>query len=250
MTPKPAARRDVIPVPALSRSRQDYLKALYALAPGGDSVSTSSLARQLAVSAPSVTNMLARLARERLVSHTPRGGARLTAEGRRQAIGMVRRHRIIESFLVQVLGLDWSEVHEDAEVLEHHISERVLAAMDRLAGHPDEDPHGHPIPDAQGRMPRRDLTALSHVAAGAQATVREIRDADAERLAHWKRVGLVPGAVVRVRAVRALEDVFEIEVKGRRLVTGSEGLDGVLVETGTARPARRRRAATPREGHA
>ena len=250
MTPRPGARREVIPMPALSRSRQDYLKELYALAPGGESVSTSSLARRLAVSPPSVTNMLARLAREKLVSHTPRGGARLTAEGRRQAIAMVQRHRIIESFLVQVLGLDWAEVHEDAEVLEHHISERVLAAMDRLAGHPHEDPHGHPIPDAQGRIARRDLTALSRVEAGAQATVREIRDADAERLAHWKRVGLVPGAVVRVHAVRALEDVFDIEVKGRRLITGSEGLDGVMVETGGRRPARRRRAAVPREGHA
>jgi len=223
------------PVQSLSRSRQDYLKALYALAPAGESVTTSQIARRLGVSAPSVTNMLTRLTEERLVSHTPRGGARLTAEGRRQAIGMVRRHRIIECFLVQVLGLDWSEVHEDAEVLEHHISDRVLAAMDRLAGHPSEDPHGHPIPDAHGRMPRRDLMPLSRVAPGARAVVREIRDADPARLSHWKRVGLVPGAHVRVRAVRALEDVFEVEVEGRRLVTGSEGLDGVLVEAKEAK---------------
>lgn len=223
------------PVLSLSRSRQDYLKALYSLAPAGESVATSQLARQLRVSAPSVTNMLTRLAEERLVSHTPRGGARLTAEGRRQAIGMVRRHRIIECFLVQVLGLDWSEVHDDAEVLEHHISERVLAAMDRLAGHPSEDPHGHPIPDAQGRMPRRELMPLSQVGEGARAVVREIRDADPARLSHWKKVGLVPGAAVRVRTVRPLEDVFELEIGDRRLVTGSEGLDGILVEAKAAK---------------
>jgi DtxR family Mn-dependent transcriptional regulator len=229
--------------PTLTRSRQDYLKALYALAPEGAAVATSQLARRLGVSAPSVTNMLARLAGERLVSHTPRGGARLTETGRRQAIGMVRRHRIIECFLVEVLGLDWSEVHADAEVLEHHISERVLAAMDRLAGHPEEDPHGHPIPDARGRMPRRRLVPITRMGSGERAVVREIRDSNPAHLAHWKRVGLVPGAAVRVHDVRLLEDVIEVDVDGRRHVTGSEGLDGILVETGTASVGRRPRAA-------
>ena len=137
---------------ALTRSKQDYLKALFALAPEGEVVGTSRLAARLKVSAPSVTNMLARLARERLVAHTPRAGARLTPRGRREALGMVRRHRIIETFLVIVLGLEGSEVHADAEILEHHVSDRVLAAIDRLAGHPVHDPHGRPIPDARGRM--------------------------------------------------------------------------------------------------
>lgn len=215
---------------ALTRSRQDYLKALYALGPEGQTVATSRLAAHLAVSPPSVTNMLGCLAAERLVSHTPRGGARLTALGRRQALAMVRRHRILETFLVRVLGLDWSEVHQDAEVLEHHISDRVLAAIDRLVGHPHEDPHGHPIPDAHGRVRRRMLTPLATVERGGQAVVREIRDADGPRMTHWKDVGLVPGAEVRVREVRPLDDVYEIDVAGRRLITGSEGLDGVLVE--------------------
>jgi DtxR family Mn-dependent transcriptional regulator len=214
----------------LSRSRQDYLKALYALAPEGESVPTSHLARRLGVSAPSVTAMLGRLTAERLVSHTPRAGARLTASGRRAALEMVRRHRILETFLVRVLGLDWAEVHEDAEVLEHHISDRVLEAIDRLTGHPSEDPHGHPIPDAHGRLAQRALTPLAELPSGATATVRELRDADPPRMARWKEVGLVPGAEVRVREVRALDDVFELDVAGRRLVTGSEGLDGVLVQ--------------------
>src|SRR5262247_101231 len=162
----------------LSRSQQDYLKALYALAPAGDPVPPSRLAAQLAVSAPSVTNMLARLADERLVSHSPRAGARLTARGRREALTMVRRHRILETFLVRVLGLDWSEVHEDAEVLEHHVSDRVLEALDRLVGHPEEDPHGHPIPDGSGHIRPRRLMPLSGLASGERAVVREIRDAD------------------------------------------------------------------------
>src|SRR5262245_66010252 len=118
----------------LTRSKQDYLKALYALAPEGEVVPTSRLAARLEVSAPSVTNMLGRLAAERLVAHTPRAGARLTAAGQRRALEVVRRHRILEAFLVKVLGLDWSEVHEDAEILEHHVSDRLLEAMDRAAG--------------------------------------------------------------------------------------------------------------------
>ena len=214
----------------LTRSRQDYLKALYALDIADRPVPTSRLAAQLGVSAPSVTNMLVHLAEERLVSHVPRAGARLTVRGRREALAMVRRHRILETFLVRVLGLDWSEVHEDAEVLEHHISLRVLEAIDRLIGHPHEDPHGHPIPDRTGRMRRRRLVPLAGLARGGRAVVREIRDADGRRMARWKATGLVPGARVRMRDVRALEDVFELEVAGRRVVTGSEGLEGILVE--------------------
>ena len=214
----------------LSGSRQDYLKALHALAPAGEVVPTSRLALRLGVSAPSVTNMLRRLAEEKLVLHKPRGGARLTARGRREAIQMVRRHRILETFLVRVLGLDWAEVHADAEVLEHHISDRVLEAIDRVAGRPDFDPHGHPIPDPRGRMRRRALLPLASLERGARAVVREIRDVDGPRMTRWRSAGLVPGAPVRMRDVRRLDDVFELEVGGARLVTGSEGLDGVMVE--------------------
>jgi len=194
-------------------------------------VITSRLAERLGVSAPSVTHMLGRLTGEGLVAHRPRAGARLTASGRRAAVEMVRRHRILETFLVRVLGLDWSEVHEDAEILEHHISDRVLDAIDRLTGHPAEDPHGHPIPDRHGRVARRALEPLAGLAIGARATVREIAEQDERRMTRWKEAGLVPGADVRVRDVRPLDDVFELEIEGRRLVTGSEGLEGVMVET-------------------
>lgn len=215
---------------SLSRSKQDYVKALYALEEAGEPVATSDLAAQLGVSAPSVTVMLRRLAAEKLVRHTPRAGARLTAAGRRQALDLVRRHRILETFLVEVLKLDWSEVHEDAEVLEHHTSDRVLEAIDRLIGHPSEDPHGHPIPDRQGRIAHRMLRPLAAVGAGQRATVREIRDTDTQRMMRWKETGLVPGANVRMRVVNAMDDIYEIDVGGRALTTGSEGLEGVMVE--------------------
>jgi DtxR family Mn-dependent transcriptional regulator len=214
----------------LTRSRQDYLKALFHLAPEGGAVSTSRLAGHLGVSPPSVTNMVARLATEGLVRHTPRGGARLTASGRRSALIMVRRHRILETFLVRVLGLDWSEVHEDAEILEHHVSERVLEAIDRLMERPVEDPHGHPIPDAEGRVAPRALIPLASLPVGARANVREIADTDGLRLARWKQVGLIPGASVRVRDIRTADGVVELEVAGRRHISGSAALEGVMVQ--------------------
>jgi len=222
--------------PALSRSRQDYLKALHDLG-GGGPVTVTAIARELGVSAPSVTNMLARLADERLVRLHRRGAAGLSAEGEREALRMVRRHRILETFLVNVLGLDWADVHEDAEVLEHHVSDRVLDAIDRLCGHPSEDPHGHPIPDRRGRIARRALVPLASLRAGERAVVREIRDRDVRRMARWKQAGLVPGAAVRMREVREADGVLEIEVAGAAFVSAGEGIDGVLVETA---PERRR----------
>jgi DtxR family transcriptional regulator, Mn-dependent transcriptional regulator len=217
-------------MPPLTRSKQDYLKALWALTPTGQPVPTSRLAAQLGVSAPSVTNMLGRLAAEDLVAHVPRAGARLTPRGRRAALGMVRRHRILETFLVEVLGLDWAEVHDDAEVLEHHVSDRVLEALDRVTGHPAEDPHGAPIPDARGHVTRRTLEPLATLPRGARAWVREVHESDGRRLARWKELGLVPGARVRVREVREAEGVIELEVGGRRVVTAGAAVEGVRVE--------------------
>ncbi|MGH7740520.1 MAG: metal-dependent transcriptional regulator [Candidatus Eiseniibacteriota bacterium] len=225
--PRRAPRKAVQP---LTRSRQDFLKALLDLASEGTPTPTSRLARRLGISAPSVTNMLGRLRAEGLVRHVPRGGAWLTARGTRSAIHVVRRHRLIETYLVRVLRLDWAAAHDEAEVLEHGVSDRVLAAIDRQMRHPREDPHGHPIPDARGRMARRRLVPLAALPAGGHGKVREIVDRDRGRMARWKQAGLVPGAGVLMRAVQSVDDLFVLEVEGRRMVTGSEGLDGVMIE--------------------
>jgi DtxR family transcriptional regulator, Mn-dependent transcriptional regulator len=219
----------------LTHSREDYLKALHALGTGAEPVSVGALARRLEVSPPSVTNMLARLAGERLVTNTPRGGARLTALGRRRALDTVRRHRLLETFLVRTLGLDWAEAHEDAEVLEHAVSDRVLEALAAHMGNPTEDPHGHPIPDRQGRLERRALVPLASLRAGERAVVREIRDRDVRRMARWKQTGLVPGAAVRMRDVREADGVFEIEVGDAAFVSAGEAVDGVLVQPARGR---------------
>lgn len=213
-----------------SRSRENYLKALLQL--GAEAaVPVTVLARHLRISAPSVTNMLARLADEKLVMLGPRGAARLSAAGEQAALQVLRRHRLLETFLVNVLDLDWSEVHDDAEELEHHVSERVLDALDRFMGHPTEDPHGHPIPDRQGRLARRTLAPLAALPAGSAAEVREVRGGDDRaRMARWKQSGLVPGARVRMVQANADDGVFTLEIAGRRLVSGREGLDGIMIE--------------------
>ncbi|MHC4817920.1 MAG: metal-dependent transcriptional regulator, partial [Planctomycetota bacterium] len=193
-------------------------------------VHTTELALHLGVSKPSVTAMVKRLAEAGWVDYSPRRGVRLTEEGRLATMQVVRRHRLLETFLVEVLGLDWSEVHAEAEVLEHHLSDRMVDAIDGVLGHPREDPHGHPIPDAAGRLRERALTPLGVLATGDRGTVREVRTDGAERLQRWKELGLVPGASIRMGERLELEDVMHLEIAGKAIVTGSEGVAGVFVE--------------------
>jgi DtxR family Mn-dependent transcriptional regulator len=211
-------------------AKEDYLKAIFTLGAGDRRVHTTELALHLGVRKPSVTAMVKRLAEAGWVDYSPRCGVRLTEDGRLATMQVVRRHRLLERFLVEVLDLDWSEVHAEAEVLEHHLSERMVDAIDGVLGHPREDPHGHPIPDALGRLRERTLTPLGTLGTGERGTVREVRTDGAERLQRWKELGLVPGASVRMGERLELEDVMHVEIGGETIVTGSEGVDGVYVE--------------------
>ena len=182
-----------------SSAREDYLKAIFHLGLEGTRATTSALAERLGVRDPSVSAMLKRLAADGLVHHIPRNGATLTDAGHRACLQVIRRHRLLETFLVEILGLDWSEVHDEAEVLEHHLSERIVDAMDHVLGHPGEDPHGRPIPDADGGLPVRDLLPLAEMREGERGTVREVRAEEAGRLQRWKQLGLVPGTRLHMR---------------------------------------------------
>ncbi len=213
----------------LSSSQQDYLKAIYFLA-GDDRATTTELADHLGVRRPSVTSMVQKLAEAGLVSYSPRRGVRLLKRGRVRAIQVIRRHRLLETFLVNVLGMDWSEVHDEAEVLEHHLSDRMVQAIDRLLGFPTEDPHGMPIPNAESELQERSLIPLAAMALGDRGVVRELRIEAAERLQRWKEVGLVPGAHVVMRQRQELEDVFHLDIDDKQLATGSEGVEGIFVE--------------------
>lgn len=210
---------------------QDYLKAIHRLGGAGGVVSPAEIATELKVKAPSVTGMLKRLGEAGWIDYSPGNGAKLTTAGRKEALHVIRRHRLIELFLTRVLGLDWSEVDFEAENLEHAISPRLEAAIAAHLGEPLEDPHGHPIPSVDGHLKQRDLKRLSEFRDGQRVAIREVQDDNPARLRHWQSLGLVPGAIVQVVSYQPLDDIFEIAVSGRTLRLGSEGLFGLRGES-------------------
>jgi DtxR family Mn-dependent transcriptional regulator len=213
--------------PSLTTAVQDYLKAIYLQGGSDRLVTPAEIADRLAVRAPSVTGMLKRLAEAGWILYEPGAGARLTGAGRAQALRVIRRHRLVELFLTRVLGLDWSEVDVEAEALEHAISPRLEQALADYLGEPLEDPHGHPIPSKAGELAARDLRRLSDFRAGDRVVIREAQDDDPARLRRWQEQGLTPGATITVRAFDQLDDVFELDVAGKVVRLGSEGLHGL-----------------------
>ncbi len=184
---------------ALSSSQEDYLKQIFLLGDGTESVSTRDLSERLDVRPASVTGMVQRLAEQGLVIHEPYRGVRLTDGGRRVALEMLRHHRLLEAFLERVLGYGWDEVHEEAERLEHVISERFEACIAETMGHPTRDPHGDPIPDADLRLPPTgDEVQLTGLPRGATATLSRVGTQDRDSLNLLGRLGLTPGVVVKV----------------------------------------------------
>jgi DtxR family Mn-dependent transcriptional regulator len=228
-TPNPLARTgDMADQP--SQAVQDYLKAIHRLGGTDRPVPPGDIAALLTVKAPSVTGMLKRLAESGWIEYTPGAGAKLTAEGVVQARRVIRRHRLIELFLTQVLGLDWSEVDAEAEALEHAISPRLEQAIAAHLGEPLEDPHGHPIPSATGELAHRDLMRLSEFRSGQAVVIREAQDDNPDRLRRWRDLGLTPGTTVRIVSYQPLDDLFEVAVGGRVIRLGSEGLAGLRGE--------------------
>jgi DtxR family Mn-dependent transcriptional regulator len=216
--------------PPPSEAVQDYLKAIHRLGGATSVVSPADIALTLDVKAPSVTGMLKRLSEAGWIDYTSGSGAQLTASGIVEARRVIRRHRLIELFLTQVLGLDWSEVDAEAEALEHAISPRLEQAIAAHLGEPLEDPHGHPIPTASGELKSRDLQRLNEFRPGETAVVREAQDDLPQRLRRWRELGLVPGAIVKVLTYEPLDDLFELEVNGVIIRLGREGLHGLRGE--------------------
>lgn len=182
----------------LSRSVEDYLKAIQALASRGDTASTSALAEMLDVQPSSVTGMVKRLAEWGLLAHVPYRGVTLTDSGRREALRVLRRHRILETYLTEVLGYAWEEVHDEAERLEHAVSDRLIAAMAESLGDPSHDPHGAPIPTEEGTIEASRWDCLADIEVGRRIEIRAVDDKGAPELREMEALGLVPGAEVTV----------------------------------------------------
>ena len=180
---------------------QDYLKAIWSATEWGDPpITTTALAARMGTSAPNVTDTVKRLAAQGLVEYQPYKPVTLTPQGRAYAVAMVRRHRLLETFLVTTLGYPWEEVHDEAERLEHAVSDAMIERIDAQLGQPTADPHGDPIPTAQGRTRRpRNTTRLTRARPGRYEIVR-LSDADPQLLTRFRACGLVPGGPFRVIA--------------------------------------------------
>lgn len=200
----------------LSESVQDYLKAIYELTTTGGPTSTNQLARRLNVEPASVTGMLKRLAgmNPPLVDYYKHHGVQLTEEGQRISLQIVRKHRLLELFLVQILGYTWDEVHEEAERLEHAISFRFGERLARLLGEPDFDPHGDPIPDRDLQLPEMSTVPLGEVKPGQQAAVRRVSTSDPALLRYLSELNVLPGSIVQVMDQIPFDRTVHIRVKG------------------------------------
>jgi DtxR family Mn-dependent transcriptional regulator len=183
---------------ALSRSVEDYLKAVYQLTEREPDAATSDIAERLGVAPASVTGMIKRMAESGLLEHEPYRGARLTAQGRQAALAVVRRHRIIEAYLINKLGYDWASVHDEAERLEHAASDELIERMAFALGGPRYDPHGAPIPTRDGVIEQPAYLRLADVDEGARVTLRLVGDDDSERLRYLKGIGLMPMVEMQV----------------------------------------------------
>lgn len=199
---------------------EDYLKRIYRLQADGHDVATQQLADELGYSGPSVTNMMKRLHELRLVEHTPYHGVRLTPAGERVALEVVRHHRLLELYLAETLGYEWDKVHEEAERLEHHVSDELEARMDSALGYPTHDPHGDPIPSASGQVARVSSLRLLDLDPGTPAVVVRVSDRDPEQLRFLGGLGVRPGATVEVIERLPFDGPLRIAVTGQEHVIG------------------------------
>jgi DtxR family Mn-dependent transcriptional regulator len=188
------------PAPDLTVAVQDYLKAIYVLESAGERVTTSALADRMGVSAPSATAMTKRLDELGLVERLPYRGVALTDAGRRGALEVLRHHRLLERYLVDRLGLSLDEVHAEAELLEHALSEELEAKIDAELGFPTHDPHGDPIPDRELRVVHGESRSLLDLEPGARGSIARVPDGDSDLLRYLGELGLVPDASVEVLA--------------------------------------------------
>jgi DtxR family Mn-dependent transcriptional regulator len=218
---------------------EDYVKTIYKLTESSaDSVTPGELSGRLGVTASSVSGMIRKLDDAGLVEHPRYGDVALTDSGRRLALDVVRRHRLIELYLVRALGYSWDEVHEEAEVLEHVVSERLLARIADALDHPTHDPHGDPIPDSEGKIVARETQTLAELPVGESGWVARVSDEDSELLVYLAACGIGLGARVHVldRGPFDGPTVVAVEADGVRgeHSFGARVTQAVLIEQGAA----------------
>jgi DtxR family Mn-dependent transcriptional regulator len=213
----------------LTQSMENYLKAIFEIQERADRATTSSIAERMSLAAPSVTAMVKKLAELRLVSHEPYQGVRLTRAGEMAAAEVVRHHRLIEKYLAEALGVPWDRVHEEAEKLEHVISEDLEDRIDGALGYPTVDPHGAPIPARDGTVVRMTAFPLAESSHGDRVVVVEVDDRDPNLLRYLGERRLYPGTTVEVIRVEPYGGSTVLRVGEREVSIGREAVDVIRV---------------------
>lgn len=215
-----------------SQSVEDYLKTIYKLeseTPPDKGVSTSRLAEEMGVANASVTNMLKRLSDMKMVNYESYYGTRLTEAGLKIALEIIRHHRLLELYLKEILGYSWDEVHDEAEKLEHHISEQFEDKIAELLNHPTEDPHGDPIPTKDGKMPKIKLKPLHSVSFDTPYIIRRVKNQNPELLRYLEKQGLIPGVKVEVLDKEPFDGPVKVKVENQTVTIANNIAEDIFV---------------------
>lgn len=204
----------------LSQALEDYLKVIYVLETDGEKATTTAIAQALDVSNASVTNMLKKLAGMNLIVHESYKGAELSPAGKKVALEILRHHRLLELYLKEVMGYSWDEVHDEAEKLEHHISEQFEDRIAELLNHPTHDPHGDPIPTKDGVMPEKATLALNEADINTLYMVGRVRDQNPELLRYLEQQGVLPGVELTIIEKAPFDGPINLKIDGELISLG------------------------------
>jgi DtxR family transcriptional regulator, Mn-dependent transcriptional regulator len=209
-------------------AEENYIKAVYHLQQGQETVSTNALSAELQTKPASVTDMLKKLKVKRIISYEPYHGVKLSTEGRKVALSIIRKHRLWEYFLVDKLQFGWDEVHEVAEELEHVSSSKLVDKLDAFLGYPKFDPHGDPIPDSKGRIALQQQELLSSIAINKLVEITAVGSQSTELLELLKHKGLQMGTRLEVKKIFEFDGSLELRIKNQQLIMISRVLASVL----------------------
>src|SRR5690606_25595178 len=203
----------------LSFTEENYLKAIYRLSDGGlKAVSTNEIAESMSTKAASVTDMIKKLSNKNMISYEKYYGAKITRQGKSQALSVIRKHRLWETFLVEKLNFSWDEVHDVAEQLEHIQSPLLIEKLDAFLGNPTADPHGHPIPDKDGKIPELRLAPLSESPLDKKLIVRSVKDGTTSFLQYLSKIGIYIGAKVTILEKIEFDGSLEVVIDNKNRV--------------------------------
>ena len=212
-----------------SLTEENYIKSIYALSQATGEVFVSELARKLDVKLPTVNSMIKKLATKKMVAYAPYQGIKLTEKGKKEALGIIRKHRLAELFLVKVMGLGWEEVHDIAEQLEHVNSERFYNRMDELLNYPKADPHGEPIPDTQGKLPIEKSTPLSKESVGKKVRIIAVAVDEKSFLDHLNAKGLQIGDTISIVRRELFDGSITILRSKKEIILSHQVSENILV---------------------